>query len=365
MPLKSRRFPRLSRRLLRGTAVDAARGVALFVGLFTLLNLLGDLARPGYDANLWWIDLRRLPAAMALPLTWAAAIVMLGFASWPAMRPVRRWGTIGTLAVLLTIATGNAAVFVRLLGRGVIDAGFPLPFSLLVMAGLGVMLTGVIIANRSADEAAACGAPHDPALDSPHGPPRHRWLRRAVVLAVAAACAVAFPLMQMLCFGHTDYRRPADAAVVFGARAYANGAPSQALADRVRTACDLYHAGLTRRLVFSGGPGDGDIHETEAMRRYAVRLGVPDNAIVCDPAGINTRATVDNTVPLLHDLHLRRVIAVSHFYHLPRIKLAYQQAGLDVYTVPAREAYPLTQLPYNMGREVVALWWYYAGPLLG
>jgi len=39
----------------------ATRAVALRLGGFSLLNLLGDLCYPHFDANLWWIDLRRLP----------------------------------------------------------------------------------------------------------------------------------------------------------------------------------------------------------------------------------------------------------------------------------------------------------------
>jgi len=54
---------------------------------------------------------------------------------------------------------------------------------------------------------------------------------------------------------------------------------------------------------------------------------------------------------------------VSHFYHLPRIKLAYQRDGWDVFTVPAKETYLLRQMPYNMAREIAALWLYYLRPL--
>jgi hypothetical protein len=54
----------------------------------------------------------------------------------------------------------------------------------------------------------------------------------------------------------------------------------------------------------------------------------------------------------------------SEFYHLPRIKLAYQRAGWDVFTVPAKESYLLRQMPYNMAREVAAMWVYYLRPLV-
>ena len=59
----------------------------------------------------------------------------------------------------------------------------------------------------------------------------------------------------------------------------------------------------------------------------------------------------------------RRVL-VSHFYHLPRVKLTYARAGREVYTVPAAERYALAKMPLLVAREVVALWAYYARPIL-
>ncbi|HEX3717598.1 MAG TPA: hypothetical protein VH595_06495 [Verrucomicrobiae bacterium] len=47
-------------------------------------------------------------------------------------------------------------------------------------------------------------------------------------------------------------------------------------------------------------------------------------------------------------------LTILNFYHLPRIKLAYKRAGLEVYTVPARQAHLPRQIPFNMAREVAA-----------
>jgi len=151
--------------------------------------------------------------------------------------------------------------------------------------------------------------------------------------------------------------------VVLGARAYADGRPSDALADRVRTACALYRDGTVRSLLFSGGPGDGAIHETESMRRLAIQLGVKSDDIRVDLEGLTSQKTVENTCRAFDQLDVQRVIVVSHFYHLPRLKLAYHRAGREVWTVPARESYLLRQLPFNMAREIAALWVYYFRPL--
>ena len=167
----------------------------------------------------------------------------------------------------------------------------------------------------------------------------------------------------MFCFGKTDYRRSADVIVVFGARTYEDGRPSQVLSDRVKTGCSLYLEGHAKKMLFSGGPGDGDIHETEAMRRLAVNLGVPDRDISIDREGLSTQATVDNTTGMFEQAGIERVLAVSNFYHLPRIKMTYARKGFEAITVPAKDTRTPRHLPYYILREVAALWVYYLRPL--
>jgi vancomycin permeability regulator SanA len=113
------------------------------------------------------------------------------------------------------------------------------------------------------------------------------------------------------------------AVVVFGAGLTPEGKCSQALHDRVRTACLLPQQGYARRVIMSGGPSPYGPHETDAMRDLAVGQG----------------------------------------FHLPRIKMAYQRKGLEVCTVPAETTRPLEGLPYFVAREVAGLWYYYFRPM--
>ena len=235
-------------------------------------------------------------------------------------------------------------MFYTLVIRRTIRSGFPVAFSVFVGAAIATVLISV----------------------GRHKPHRRKKLAiRSSVTSIftVLVCLFGFPFAQIFCFGRTDYRRQADAIVVFGARVYANGRVSDALADRVRTGCELYRDGLAKRIIFSGGPGDGDVHETEGMRTMAIKLGVPAQAIILDEDGLSTRATVRNTCEMFEDLSVRRVLAVSHFYHLPRIKMSYQRQDREVYTVPAKESYTLTAMPYFVGREIAALWVYYLRPL--
>ncbi|MFH1531657.1 MAG: YdcF family protein [Pseudomonadota bacterium] len=320
---------------------SAARAGALFLGAFTAVNLAGGVLRAGFDQTIWWVDVRPLSRGGAALFLAAAAGFFLAFAAHPAARPWRRWITAGLATGLGLLALWDALSFWRLLAAGAVESRFPVPLSLFVAALLALIAAGVLRGHVD--------------------PPR---LRPLVVAGVLAALALGLPLAQMVCFGHTDYRRDADAIVVLGAAVRADGSPSQALEDRVLTGCRLYHQGHAPVLVLSGGPGAGGHREVDTMRRIALEAGVPDHAILLDPDGVNTRATAANISALARERGWRRVLAVSHFYHLPRVKMAVGRRGLRVYTVPAEEPRILAKLPYFMLREVAALWVYYLRPLV-
>ena len=313
-----------------------ARILALFIGLFIAINLLGNVFWPGFDANAWWIHFASwVPAWLARSSLAICATALVVFAFRLRRRGERSKFTACAAAGLAIVALINSINFYELLIAGRIT-GFPAPLSIVVCGALTLIARTAWLEAR-ADE---------------HAP---RWQIAAGGIVLLAM----LPLALMLFFGNTDYRRPADAVVVFGARAYKDGRLSDALQDRIRTACELYRAGLVKHIVLSGGRGEGPITEAEAMRNYALKHGVRGEDIYIDNQGVNTEATVRNTAPLFAQWHAKRVLAVSHFYHLPRVKLAYQRAGVDVCTVPAHQARFLGQMPYNMAREVAAFWDYF------
>ncbi len=316
-----------------------ARGFALFLGLFGLLNILAGLHNPGLNMNLWWIDLHPLPGWSSQPLLALAALCLFGYGAGVRGRGFRRLVLVASIG-LLCVAVLNTTQYYRLRGSGGLYSGVSIPFSALLVGALAVVI-------------AAVSRPRV----------RHlRWTDTALLILTFLASLAAFPVAQVYCFGTTDYRRHADVIVVFGAQATPDNQPSLALADRVKTACALYHQGWAPLLIFSGGPAGRTGHETEAMRRLALELGVPDHAIILDKGGLSTHDTVRNTSELFHRLGVRRVIAVSHFYHLPRIRMSYQRAGWDVFTVPAQNPrQPPREYPFMLIRETAAVWAYYLG----
>ena len=320
-------------------------GTASFFGAFTLLNLAGELITPHFDATIWWLDVRGVPVSVRSLWLSLLGIALLRFAFADSQSRVERLLSLAAVIPAFVFAAANSANCQRLVSKGALQSGAAISFSLLVTCVLGCVTVVLLIGRGSPQRS------------------RRLFRQKAAVLCVTFGCCIGFPLLQIHCFGKTDYRRQADAAVVFGCRVHANGRLSAALEDRVRTGVELYRQGLVRFLVMTGGPGSGDVHETQAMRQYAIEQGVPSERILIDENGWDTDRSVTNTVPLCERLGLTRVLAVSHDFHLPRIKLAYARAGRNVFTVPARQQYRLAGRWFLLGRETVALWAYYLRPL--
>lgn len=128
----------------------------------------------------------------------------------------------------------------------------------------------------------------------------------------------------------------ADAIVVLGAAHYA-GRPSPVLKARLDHAVALWRRGVAPRLVLTGGVGTGDVmSEAAAGRRYVLRLGVPDSALVLEHDGRTTRASLYNAAQLLAAHGWRRVVLVSDPPHMLRVAILARRFGLEPLTSPTR-----------------------------
>jgi vancomycin permeability regulator SanA len=115
-------------------------------------------------------------------------------------------------------------------------------------------------------------------------------------------------------------------AVVFGAGLQRDGTPTAVLRDRVDTAAQLYFVGKVEKLLMSGDNRFEYYNEPEAMRQYALALGVPGEAIVLDYAG---RRTYDTCYRAKAIFGLDEAILVTQGFHLPRALYLCNHLGLD------------------------------------
>jgi uncharacterized SAM-binding protein YcdF (DUF218 family) len=172
-----------------------------------------------------------------------------------------------------------------------------------------------------------------------------RRLRRALgLLLILAGTVYTVALVTVLVVSQQDQRRPVDAIVVLGAAQY-NGRPSPVLRARLDHALRLYHEGFAPRLVVTGGVGRGDT-TSEALvgRNYLLSQGVPPSAVVVQPQGRSTQASMTAVADWLEAQHLRRVILVSDPFHMFRLRLEARRTDLEAYTSPT-ESSPISDNP--------------------
>jgi len=170
-------------------------------------------------------------------------------------------------------------------------------------------------------------------------------IRRAVELVVLAAAVVyTIALVTVLVVSQQDQRRPADAIVVLGAAQY-NGRPSPVLRARLDHALQLYWEGLAPRIVVTGGFGRGDTtSEANVARHYLLTRKVPPRAVVAQPQGRSTQASMTAVADWLESAHLKRVILVSDPFHMFRLRLEARRTDLEAYTSPT-ESSPISDNP--------------------
>jgi SanA protein len=141
-------------------------------------------------------------------------------------------------------------------------------------------------------------------------------------------------------------------AIVLGAGLWRDGTPTTVLRDRITTAAELFFSGKVQKILMSGDNSYLDYNEPGAMRDYALRLGVPESAIVLDYAG---RRTYDTCYRARAIFGLRNIILVTQSFHMPRALYTCNALGLKAVGVPSdRHEYRLVSLLYWNLRELPA-----------
>lgn len=180
----------------------------------------------------------------------------------------------------------------------------------------------------------------------PPTPARRRRLRLAatmtcLLLLLATAPVIAKPLVSIL-EGWPQAQpvrseAPLQAIVVLGGAIYDKGTlrPSIELSpdSRLRTLCgaDLYHQGLAPTVLITGGDtslfGSGPTLAA-AMKEWAIRLGVPEAAILTDDRARTTYENALGAKRLLGDQ--TSILLVTSAGHLWRATALFEKQGFRV-----------------------------------
>jgi SanA protein len=181
--------------------------------------------------------------------------------------------------------------------------------------------------------------------------------RSALVLGLLGILGVFLPRLILVLYAKPRIFSikdvmPRRIAIVFGAGLWRDGTPTPVLRDRVQTAANLYFERKVEKLLLSGDNRFVDYNEPEAMRQYALSLGVPDEAMVLDYAG---RRTYDTCYRARDIFGVDSAILVTQGFHLPRAIFLCNMLGVEGVGVPADvQYYRKISRAYWTFREVLA-----------
>ena len=172
-------------------------------------------------------------------------------------------------------------------------------------------------------------------------------------------------LAAVICFGLIQYRvyslsapyvvtaenaPTTEAILILGAKVGKDGTPSNALRDRLAWGLALYQAGKAPKILVTGDGENDERNEVEAMHAYLVENGVPEEAIIDDPHGLNTYASMYRAQ---YKYGLSNVLIVTQTYHTGRAVYLGRALGLDCHAVGTPDSV-FRNVPYNYCREALA-----------
>lgn len=120
--------------------------------------------------------------------------------------------------------------------------------------------------------------------------------------------------------------QPAQVAMILGASIKPDGAPSDALKDRVDTGIELYKTGKARKLLITGDDGAFRSNEVATMRRLVIEAGVPEEDILVDGHGYRTYESCKRAINVFG---MTGLIVVTQRFHLSRALYLCSKLGIE------------------------------------
>ncbi len=188
--------------------------------------------------------------------------------------------------------------------------------------------------------------------------PRRQQVLRWIVIAVAGMVGLFVAAAGVLvAFGLCDHHGEAEVGLVLGNKVEADGQASALLQARLDAALALRRLGYFDWVIVSGGVDAAGHDEAAVMRDYLLAHGIPDEKIIADNQGINTYESARHTVRIMRERKWDGVCVVTHYYHVPRARLALGHFGANEVSSGSARVFEWRDF-YHVAREVVGYAWY-------
>ena len=167
----------------------------------------------------------------------------------------------------------------------------------------------------------------------------------AFLLVTSTALAIWWTARQ-------DSRPDSDAIVVLGSAQY-NGVPSSIFEARLEHAIALYEDGVAPVIVTVGGKATGDAFtEAEAGRDYLANAGIPSDALLAVPEGVDTLESMRVVSAAFDEYGWSSAVLVTDPWHAMRAERMAADAGITAESSPTRQG-PAVQTRVTQFRYIL------------
>lgn len=160
-----------------------------------------------------------------------------------------------------------------------------------------------------------------------------------------------------------DETRKADVAIVLGAAAYGDK-PSPVFEQRIAHSVDLYKHGTVRKIILTGGFGDGaEFSESQVARRYALEQGVPERDLLIEKTSRTTLENLQHARDIMKQHGFSEALLVSDPLHMERASWMMRDLGITAWRSPTTTS-RYTSMGAKAGflvREIYAVTLYLVG----
>lgn len=103
--------------------------------------------------------------------------------------------------------------------------------------------------------------------------------------------------------------------------------------DRILQALDLYEDGTIKKIFISGGSGDllnPEFKESEILRDYLIKIGIPEEDIIVESESRNTFENACASAKLLRPQNnTESYLLITSAFHMRRSAACFKKAGFD------------------------------------
>ncbi|MBK6882335.1 MAG: YdcF family protein [Flavobacteriales bacterium] len=174
---------------------------------------------------------------------------------------------------------------------------------------------------------------------------KNRYRRIAGYLIVALACYFVYNGITIYEYSGIYIEDQSEVAIVLGAGT-SEGVLSPVFAERTNHAKYLFDQGLVKKILITGGYGEGQIQsDSEIGKQYLLSEGVPIEALIIEE---KSRYTIENLIEaksVMDSLGFTSALLVSDPLHMKRAMKLAEKQNIDCLPSPTKTTMYRSFLP--------------------